>query len=78
MNPRINPEAVRNGISFRECMVTCLQDMDVVREYDRLMGTKLSRRGDLIGQMIDEATGRRKKEMEGFIEFCWEYIFLRF
>ena len=68
----------RHGVTFYQCIMECAGTPELVENYDRLRGTNLSRKGHPINVMIDEATGRLKAEMKEFIEFVWEYIFIRF
>lgn len=75
-----NPERFlveRNGMSFLYCLMQCAENKELVSSFDRLRGTNLSHRGSVIDLAIDRATGRLDADMEKFIEFCWEYIFLR-
>lgn len=68
----------RNGISFLECLKECASNRELISNYDRLRGTNLSLKGTPIELSIDMASGRIEKEMHDFIDFCWEYVFLRF
>lgn len=69
---------VRHGLMFAECLECCVAEPELMANYDALRGTNLSRKGSTIDLAIDRAVGRADAEIEGFIEFCWEYIFLRF
>lgn len=69
---------VRHGISFYQCIMECAQVPELVENFDRLNHTNLSRKGHPINVMIDEATGKFHADMEAFIEFVWECVFLRF
>jgi hypothetical protein len=69
---------MRHGMSFMECLKKCINETELVANYDTLRGTNISHRSSAIDLEIDRATGRFDAEIEGFIEFCWEYIFLRF
>lgn len=68
---------VRHCVSFDQCLFECAQDSELVINYDRLRGTNLAQRGSSLELAIDRASGRLEAELEGFIEFCWDYIFLR-
>lgn len=70
--------AVRHGMSFMECLGHCISEPELIENYDKLRGANLGRKGSPIDLAVDLATGRIEAEIEGFIEFCWEYIFLRF
>lgn len=69
---------VRHGLTFAECLYHCIAKPELVAKYDALRCTNLSRKGSPIDLAIDRAVGRADAEIEGFIEFCWEYVFLRF
>ena len=57
-------------LAAREFAVLCARNTELVREYDRLRGTNLSRRGTGLELMIDDATGRTEDDVRGFVEFC--------
>ena len=69
---------VRHGMSFMECLGHCISEPELIANYDKLRGTNLSRTGSPIDLAVDQATGRMNAEIEGFIEFCWDCVFLRF
>jgi len=64
-------------ITFYECLMACAANRDLVREFDRLRGTNLSLKGSGIELMIDEATGRLKQDLQAFVEFVYEFIWVR-
>ena len=66
-----------NGGTFQECLMICAQDKELLGQIDRLKGTNLLRKGSPIDLAIDDATGRTTSDVEFFVNFCWEYIFLR-
>jgi hypothetical protein len=57
-------------------MESCIPEL--IEAFDRLNGTNIARKGHPINIMIDEACGKLKDDMKQFVEFVWEYIFLRF
>jgi hypothetical protein len=76
-------------VTFEDCVKECCRNSELVKQFDRLRGTNLSRiliadtRAPII-KMIDESTGYDKvleekahKEMSMFIEFCYECVWLR-
>lgn len=69
---------VRHGVSFYECLMTNAATTGLVAEFDRLHRTNLLQRGTPIERMIDKATGRMNQDVEKFIDFVWEFVFLRF
>lgn len=58
---------------LRECIVTCLQNSEFMREYRRLSGSKVGLTLSPIEQMVDQATRyaaiQAKKDMDEFAEF---------
>ena len=69
---------MRHGISFAECLAHCAGHQELIANFDRLAGSNLSLRGSGLDLAIDQTTGRLDAEIEAFIEFCWECVFLRF
>lgn len=64
-------------MTFRECVLECAKNMELVKSFDRLKGTNLSQRGSQIELMVDQATGRYKKEAIDFINFVYEVVWIR-
>jgi len=56
----------------------CINVPELIENFDRLKGTNISRKEHPINLMIDEATGKLHADMEAFVEFCWECVFMRF
>lgn len=56
-------------INFEDVVATCLENRELVAEYDRLNGTNLSKKLSPIENAIDSATGKREQELLGFIAF---------
>ena len=52
----------------------CIANPDLLRQYDRLNGTDLSRRGSPIDLMIDDACGKMDADARGFFDFCMEQL----
>lgn len=50
---------------------------ELIRAYDRLYGANLMRRGIPIELAIDDACGRTNHDLRGFLNFLWEFVFLR-
>lgn len=77
---RLSPEhylAVRSdGLTFAICLREAAGEIELVREFDRLYGTALSSRPPTINSMIDEATGKTDADMQAFLRFVWNYIFM--
>ncbi len=78
---RISPEhylAIRSdGLTFMQCAEQCIQTLELVREIDRLYGTDLLSRRSPIEQMIDKATGKVDSDMQTFLRFVWNCVFIR-
>lgn len=63
-------------ISFRDCLMACAANKDLVAEFDRLSGSNLSMKGTPIDLAIDESTGRQAKEAKEFVKFVHEFVWL--
>lgn len=64
----------RNGISFLECLETCIHEREFVAQYQRLSGKKLVPTNP-IDRMIDEATGYNMVVIGEFVDFVYEFVF---
>jgi len=80
-NERLTPAhyaAVRtDGISFMECLFAAAETTELVQQVDRLYGTSLAKRRAPIETMIDEATGKQDADMQTFLRFVWNSVFIR-
>jgi hypothetical protein len=56
-------------VTLDECILYCLQQPDLVAEFDRLSGTHLSKPRSALDAMIDEATGRDAEALLAFAAF---------
>ncbi len=73
-------------MDFQDCLIECCQNDELVKEFNRLSNTSLDfhDRRVPIEKMIDEATGynnpfkNKHEEMQQFISFCFESIWLPF
>ena len=63
--------------NFAEVLDYCAADPVLVREFDRLWGFDLSRRGTPIDLAVDDATGRTKDGCKEFILFVNECVYSR-
>jgi len=64
-------------ISFEETVRTCLDTPEFMENYRRLRKVSLGLQSrSPIEWMIDEATGREKKEMFDLCDFIRDYIWL--
>jgi hypothetical protein len=70
--------AIRSdGLSYAVCLQEAAGTVELVREFDRLYGARLVSRTTPIEQMVDEATGKLDDDMQAFLRFVWNFIFLR-
>lgn len=65
-------------MTFQECVLHCAGVPELVREFDRLSGTHLSKVGRRSGldALIDDATGRDDEALAKFTAFVFAYIWL--
>ena len=72
-------EAMVSDDGFVNCLSMCVNNGEMVRAFDRLKGTALSKigAGDLAAK-IDEATGRNEHDIAEFIKFCYHDVWKRF
>jgi hypothetical protein len=64
-----------DGLSFMQCLMAAAGTIELVREFDRLYKTSLLERVPL-NRMIDEATGKLDADMQEFLRFVWNNVFL--
>jgi hypothetical protein len=66
-------------MTFRELVLFCAEFPDLLVEFDRLNGTNLSTfdKRKPIESMIDQATGRDEESMRKFVDFVYEFIWMR-
>ncbi len=80
-NERLRPEhflAIRDdGLTFAACLHESAGVTELMREFDRLYGASLVSRTTPIGRMVDETTGKRDEDMQAFLRFVWNSVFLR-
>lgn len=65
---------IRNGVSFLQCLETCLREHEFVAQWERLSGNQLLSRNGL-DRMIDEATGHDVAMMGEFANFVYDHVF---
>lgn len=66
-----------DGLTFAACLRECSKTPELIAQVDRLYGTNLMRQGAPIELMIDNATGRCDADMQTFMQFVWNSVFLR-
>jgi predicted nucleotidyltransferase len=64
-------------LDFYETVLECYANDEFVSNYNRLTGSELKVNKTTIENMIDEATGVTKEQLEKFVEFVYEYMYLR-
>ncbi len=66
-------------MTFGECVIECAKHRELVEQFDRLRGTKLSKvgTGAPIERMIDEATDRYNDDAAKWVEFVWDFVWTR-
>ncbi len=77
---RLSPQhffAVRpDGLSFLVCVQQASECMELMRQFDRLYGATLVSRSSPIEKMVDKATGKQADDIQAFLRFVWNCIFL--
>lgn len=63
--------------AFMEVLMVVAANAELVREFDRLYGSNLSRRGTPLELEIDDATGRTNADLGAFVAFVYECVWLR-
>ena len=63
--------------TFKECLMYCAGNKELVAEFDRLSGSNLSFKGAPINIMVDQATGKQKDDLRAFCDFVYECIWSR-
>lgn len=71
------PAVRKDGVTFVQCAMAAVEKTELVKEFDRLCGCNLSRRGAPINIMIDDATGKFDEDMKKFLQFVWDSVFTR-
>jgi hypothetical protein len=54
---------------FSEVLRACLQNGELVEQFDRLRGTNIARRGSPMELVIDDASGRTRDDLDKFTAF---------
>lgn len=66
-------------VTFLGCVREAARQPGLVREFDRLAGTHLSKIAERspLDAMIDEATGRDREAILKFLDFVYECVYTR-
>lgn len=67
----------RNGITFLECLELCIQQADLIAQWERLSGKKLVATSPL-DRMIDASTGYDVAVMGEFVDFIYDFVWVTF
>lgn len=67
----------QNGVSFLECLELCIQQRDLIAQWERISGKKLVASNQL-DRMIDASTGYDVAVMGEFVDFVYEYVWQTF
>jgi hypothetical protein len=65
---------MRHGVSFLECLETCLYNSEFIAQWERLNKKKIVPTSP-IDRMIDEATGHDVTLIGEFADFVYENVF---
>lgn len=65
------------SMTFEECFIHCLNDHELLKEFDRLRGTSLSGSGSLMSELVDVASGKRTLDLAEFLKFVKECVWDR-
>lgn len=65
-----------NPPTFGQCIMAAAGTPELVAQFDRMRGTNLSLRGTQFDLAVDEATGKLQADIEEFLNFVYECIFL--
>lgn len=63
-------------MTFEECLLHCAGSKELVEQFDRLTGSNLSMKGSPIELMVDRASGRTNAEIDAFVGFVHEFVWL--
>lgn len=64
-------------MTFKECVLACYDNRELVAEFDRLKGTNLMHRGNSLDAQIDFSSGKTQLDLQQFIEFVRECVWER-
>lgn len=64
-------------MTFEQVVAECLDNRELVAEFDRLNHTNISRRGTPLELQIDDASGKTEDDVRKFIEFVMECVWNR-
>jgi hypothetical protein len=59
------------------CLEEAVTTPELIRNFDRLYGYNLSRRGAPLELAIDDATGFTEAGIIEFMNFVWDFVFTR-
>jgi hypothetical protein len=62
---------------FKSVVLKAAENKELVAQFDRLAGTNLGGKGTSLDLMIDEATGRLEHDVQEFVTFVHDAIWMR-
>lgn len=62
-------------MKFDDIVVECYNNLEFVKEYNRMTGSSIRTSKTPIEYLIDKSTGKEKDELINFINFVDKYIF---
>ena len=68
----------RMKMTIEQICKQCLENKELVENFDRLRGTNLSGKGSPIERQIDVASGRQESDLKLFAEFIFDCVLKRF
>lgn len=63
--------------AFMQCLMTAIEEPDLVEQFDRLYQASLYERRSAIAQLVDDATGKTDHDIRRFVEFVHSYLYCR-
>jgi len=62
-------------MKFDDIVVECYNNLEFVKEYNRMTGSSIGTSKTPIEYLIDKSTGKEKDELTNFVRFVDKYIF---
>ena len=76
-DPRLPLPLAYADPAFTACLEDVIATPEFVQNFDRLYGANLQLKGSPIDVAIDKACGRHDSDMEAFVDFVHDSIYLR-
>lgn len=62
-------------MKFDDIVVECYNNLEFVKEYNRMTGSSIRTSKTPIEYLINKSTGKEKDELTNFVSFVDKYIF---